>query len=289
MRFSKIIRAIVKEALEEDIGRCDITTIYTVPPHIQGKAVIIAKESGLLCGIKVVRAVFKELDKHIIFKSLKNDGEVFQKNEQIASISGRYFAILSAERVALNFLSLLSGIATLTRAFVNAVRGTSTKIMDTRKTTPNLRILEKYAVRLGGGHNHRKSLEEEILVKDNHLRAGSFIRQGKINEGKIEELIKAAKASSLRIEIEVEALHEFKSIIKYKPDVIMLDNFSIAHTRKAVEFRNSNFAGVKLEASGGISLKDVAAVAKSGVDFISVGSITHSPKAIDFSLEILDK
>jgi nicotinate-nucleotide pyrophosphorylase (carboxylating) len=197
--------------------------------------------------------------------------------------------VLSAERVALNFLSLLSGIATATKTFVKRIKGTKAKILDTRKTTPNLRDLEKYAVRVGGGFNHRLSLVDAILLKGNHLRAGKFIRKGKLDEERMAKCIAYVKTlPAVKIEIEVETLEEFKKVIKYKPRVVMLDNFKPAQMKEAVRWRNRYFPRVKLEASGGINLKNVRKIAQTGVDFISVGNLTHSPKAIDFSLEIVE-
>jgi nicotinate-nucleotide pyrophosphorylase (carboxylating) len=310
MLLNKKIKNIIALALKEDIGKRDITTLFTVAPYTKIEATIIAKEEGVLCGIELAKEVFsykfsynraKENEK-VIFKCLKRDGETFQKNEKIAIIKGVARLILTRERVALNFLSLLSGIATLTRKFTEKVRGTSAKIMDTRKTTPALRELEKYAVKIGGGYNHRMNLNETILIKDNHLRAERIVYYSKshihkkktsfhwrkLDEEKIRKLISKLRAlSSTKIEIEVENLKEFKGVIKYKPDIVMLDNFSLPQLKKAVIFRNKHYPQIKLEASGGINLANVGATASTGVDFISVGSITHSPKAIDFSLEIL--
>ncbi|MDP2922129.1 MAG: carboxylating nicotinate-nucleotide diphosphorylase [Candidatus Omnitrophota bacterium] len=290
MRLDRKVRIIIKTALQEDIGREDITTLFTIPYHFKAESAIIAKETGVLCGLDIVKAVFKERSKNVIFKALKKDGDTFKKNEKIAYIKGDARVVLSAERVALNFLSLLSGIATTTRSFVNRTKRTTVKILDTRKTTPNLRILEKYAVQVGGGYNHRKALVDAILIKDNHLRAGKFIRKGKLDEIRMAKCLSYVKnLPSIKVEIEVETLDEFKKVIKYKPDVVMLDNFKPKQMKKAVKFRQKYFPKVKLEASGGINLENVRRIAKTGVDFISIGSLTHSPKAIDFSLEIIDK
>ncbi len=289
MRLSRDIRLIIKKGLQEDIGHEDITTLFTIPYHFKTESEILAKEDGILCGIEIARAVFKERDRNVIFKTFKKDGNSFKAEDRIAYIKGDARVILSAERVALNFLSLFSGIASITAKFVSQTKGTPAKILDTRKTTPGLRVLEKYAVKIGGGYNHRKSLGDAILMKDNHLRAGRFIRE----DGRLDEIRMAKCISYLRtlpskkIEIEVESLDDFKAIVKYKPDVIMLDNFNILGMRKAVKFRNKYFPRVKLEASGGVRLENVRKIAKSGVDYISIGSLTHSPKAIDFSLEII--
>jgi nicotinate-nucleotide pyrophosphorylase (carboxylating) len=290
MRLNREIRLIIKQALREDIGREDITTLFTIPYHFKIESIIFAKEEGVLCGLDIAKAVFKERNKYIFFKCLKREGDTFKKNERIAYIKGDARVILAAERVALNFLSLFSGIATTTRKFVNRIRKTKAKILDTRKTTPNLRTLEKYAVRIGGGYNHRKTLGEAILIKDNHLRAGKFIRKGKLDELRMAKCIAYLRTlPSIKVEIEVENFEEFERVIKYKPDVVMLDNFPLKQLMGAVKFRNKYFPKVKLEASGGVSLENVKRIAQSGVDFISIGSITHSPKAIDFSLEVLDE
>jgi nicotinate-nucleotide pyrophosphorylase (carboxylating) len=289
MRLDRKIRLIIKAALQEDIGREDITTLFTIPYHFKTESAIIAKEKGVLCGIDIAKAIFKERGNGVVFRTFKGDGDTFKTNERIAYVKGDARVILSAERVALNFLSLLSGIATDTRKFVDNIKQTKAKILDTRKTTPNLRLLEKYAVRMGGGYNHRKSLVDAILIKDNHLRAGKFIRKGVLDEKRMAKCIKYVKRLPIvKVEIEVESLQEFKKVIKYKPDIVMLDNFKPGLIRRAVLFRNKYFPRVKLEASGGINLSNVRKIAKTGVDFISIGSLTHSPKAIDFSLEIID-
>jgi len=289
MHLSKegIIKKIIKQALEEDIGKGDLTTFLSVSYRVKTKVFIVAREKGILCGINIAKEVFKHLDHQLKFKSLKKDADEFTKGDKIAKIEGKACSILAAERVALNFLSLLSGIATCTKGFIERVKGTRAKIMDTRKTTPNLRILEKYAVKMGGGKNHRYNLDDGILIKDNHLRASGIIRNEKINEDALQNLIELLRASTnLPLEIEVENLGEFKKVIKYKPDIVMLDNFNLSSLKRAVKFRNKYFPKTNLEASGGINLKNIRNIAKSGIDFISVGAITHSPRSIDFSLEI---
>lgn len=286
--INKEIIAIIKRALAEDIGKKDITTLLTVPFRQEAEAVIFAKEKGVLCGINIVWEVFKQKDKKIFFKSLKKDGDTFRKDEKVAYIRGDAHIILSSERVALNFLSLLSGISTLTKKFADKIKGTGVKILDTRKTTPNLRALEKYAVRIGGGYNHRMTLAQEVLIKDNHLRVARFINKERLDEERFRNSIfYLRKSTRSKIEVEVESMEVFKKVIKYKPDVVMLDNFSLAQLKKAVVQRDEYFPQVKLEVSGGINLNNVREVARAGVDFISVGMITHSPAAIDFSLEVL--
>ncbi|MBP7088756.1 MAG: carboxylating nicotinate-nucleotide diphosphorylase [Candidatus Omnitrophica bacterium] len=287
MLLNDNILTVIKKALKEDIGKYDITTNTIVPSLLKGKARIIAKEKGILCGIDVVGAVFRLLDKNIYFKPLKKDGDIFKAKDVIAKIEGNFRAILTSERLALNFLSILSGISTTTRDFLKKIKGMKTKIMDTRKTTPNLRELEKYAVRVGGGWNHRKNLQEGVIIKDNHLKATGCINKDEINENKIAQFITILRKNAThKVEIEVENLREFYSVIKQKPDIIMLDNFSLKDIGIAVKYRNTHFPKVKLEASGRINLNNVKKFAQKGLDYISIGLLTHSPSTIDFSLEI---
>ena len=287
MRIDKNIKKTISLALAEDSADSDITSSLLIPENIQIKAKLIAKEPGVLCGIDIAKAVFKHLDRKVIFRSLKKDGITFRSFEEIASIQGSGPAVLGAERVALNFLSFLSATATLTRKFLQQVRGTKVKIMDTRKTIPNLRRLQKYAVLTGGGMNHRLSLAEAILIKDNHLQSGCFLNKRRLDTEKLLKLFRRSEKKSLaEIVVEVENLNEFRQMIKIKPGVIMLDNFSLADMKTAALYREEHYPAVKLEASGGINLANAKKVAKSGVDFISIGALTHSAPAIDFSLEI---
>jgi len=287
MSLSKHIQSRVKSALKEDGCQRDITTVFAISSKLKGKGVIVAQEKGLLSGIEVAKAVFKQLNQKIVFKVLKKDGSTFKRGDKIAIIQGSLRTILTGERVALNFLSLLSGVTTLTRKFVEKVKGLRVQVKDTRKTIPNLRILEKYAVRVGGGRNHRLSLSEGIIVKDNHLKAAGYIDQGRLDKKRLCSLISTLKKkSALAVEIEVESLGELKEVLKLKPDIIMLDNFSVKNLKKAVSLRNKYYPKIKLEASGGINLKNARAVASSGVDYISIGMITDSPQVIDFSLDI---
>lgn len=267
------IKNIIKLALKEDIGSKDITTQKLIPADKFVKAQIIVREDCIVCGLGVASAAFKMVDKNIKFKILAKDGDFVKKGKVVAQLCGRARNILTAERVALNFLSLLCGISTKVKSFVNAVKPYKVKILDTRKTIPCLRPLEKYAVRAGGGFNHRMRLDEMILVKDNHLRIiGGINRLRPVNHKQ-------------KFEIEVESLLEFSCALKLKPDIIMLDNMNLKDIRKAVLIRNS--LTPKLEASGGIDLQNVKQFAKTGVDMISIGSLTHSVKSIDISLEVL--
>ncbi len=288
MSLNKHIQSVVKSALREDSCQRDITTAFAIPSKLKGKGVIVAQEKGILSGVEVAKAVFKQLNEGIVFKTLKKDGTAFKKGDEIALIQGSLQTILAGERVALNFLSLLSGVTTLTKKFVEKVKGTRVEIKDTRKTIPNLRILEKYAVGVGGGYNHRTSLSDGIIVKDNHLKAAGYIRRGRLDRKRFGSLVAALKKkSSLKFEVEVESLGELKEVLKYKPDIIMLDNFSVKNLKSAVSLRNKYYPKTKLEASGGVNLKNVRAVAGSGVDHISIGMITDSPEVIDFSLDVL--
>lgn len=287
MSLTKTEKLIVKVALAEDIGKCDITTSLAIDKPTKVNAEIVAKQKGVLCGMEVANFVFKQVSKKTIFKPRKKDGNLVKRGMVIASVGGYARDVLAAERVALNFLSLLSGVSTAAKSFVDKTKGTNAKIMDTRKTTPGLRELEKYAVKTGGGFNHRLSLYEGIIVKDNHLQTGEYLKDGKLDEEKISKLIKnIRKKVSHKVEIEVETLAELRSLAQHRPDIIMLDNFSLANLKKAVSFRNKYFPKIKLDASGRINLKNVRAVALSGVDYISIGMITHSQSAVDFSLEI---
>ncbi len=283
----KQLRKIIAEALIEDVGSGDVTTFFCVSPRRKTHAVILAKQRCVLCGMKVAREVFMTVDPSLRFRELKKDGQTVNNGERIAEVRGKAASILKGERLAINFMALLSGIATYTNQFVERTKGTKVRILDTRKTTPTLRALEKYAVRVGGGINHRKGLWDAILIKDNHLRVGDIIRDSLFNGEALAKIVKMIRDNTkLELEIEVENLEEFKKVISYRPDIILLDNFQAAAMKKAVLYRNRNFPRVKLEASGGVTLKTVRKIAQTGVDFISVGSITHSPESIDFSLEI---
>jgi len=273
-------REIIKKALREDIGKRDITTAAIIPKNKYVKATLLAEENCVICGLGIAAEVFRTQDKRIKFKPRVSDGQKIKKGKIIAYISGKAQGILTAERVALNFLSLLSGVATKTRAYVDKVKPYKVKILDTRKTIPALRELEKYAVRIGGGYNHRMRLDEMILIKDNHIKVtGSYRDLPQIT-------------GSYEVEIEVKNLKEFKEVLKLKPDIVMLDNMSRKDMKKAVKIRDSLLPityhlSPKLEASGGISLKNVEKIASCGVEMISIGALTHSFASVDISLEIL--
>lgn len=283
------LKKMVKAALNEDVGAGDITTSAVVPKQSHITAILQAKEDCVVCGVGLAGLVFKELDRRISFKPRVRDGLRVKRGGVIALVSGPAASILTAERAALNFLSLLSGTATMTRAYVDRARPYRVKIMDTRKTIPGLRGLQKFAVRAGGGFNHRFGLDEMALIKDNHIAVRCA------GEGRpcMDELIRDARRrmpKGMRVEIEVKDMREFKQALLNSPDVIMLDNMSTAQIRAAVRLRDKarkqGKASVLLEASGGVTLKTVRGIASCGVDIISSGELTHSARSIDISLEV---
>jgi len=278
---------IARQALKEDIGRKDITTELSIPRDRFIRAVMLAKEEFIVCGLPLAESVFIEMDKDVRFNSFVQDGQLVGKGKILARLEGRACSILTAERVALNFLSLLSGTATQTRRYVDAIKPYRARIIDTRKTIPGLREVQKYAVRVGGGLNHRMRLDEMVLIKDNHIKVMGN-RSWVVDFKKIRSKISA----QTKIEVEVRDLNEFKQALEARPDIIMLDNMNIKDIKKAVQIRNrltpnTHDLTPKLEASGGITLKNVLRVASCGVDMISVGSLTHSVKSVDISLEVI--
>ncbi len=273
---SSRIQKIIKAALAEDIGAGDITTQATVNPKKKGRAVAIAKETFVVAGLEVFEAAFQCLDPSVTVKKKVADGSRVTKGEVLATVEGRLAAILQAERTALNFLQRMCGIATLTAAYVDAVSGTKTKIYDTRKTVPGLRVLDKMAVRMGCGANHRMGLFDAVLIKDNHIAAAGGIAAAV--EAQRKHLKKPA-----RIEVETGNLREVREALACGADIIMLDNMTVNAMKKAVAL----VAGRALtEASGNVTLKRVAEIAATGVDMISVGELTHSVRAADISLKI---
>ena len=272
------VERILKSALAEDVGSGDVTSLSTVPPGRTISGRYIAKEDGVLCGLEVVARAFALLDASIAFTALAADGDRVRKGDVIATVSGDARAILAGERVGLNLLQHMSGVATQTARAVAAVAGTGAKIVDTRKTTPGLRVLDKYAVRMGGGGNHRFNLADGVLIKDNHIVAA----------GGIAAAVAAARARaphSLKIEVEVETLEQLREALEDGADIIMLDNMPTEMMREAVRL----VAGRALtEASGNMGDKtdaELRAVAETGVDLISIGALTHSVKALDISLK----
>jgi nicotinate-nucleotide pyrophosphorylase (carboxylating) len=271
------IKDLLRQALNEDIEYGDITTELTIFPVIhQSKAVILAKSDLMLAGVPFAYELFSMYDPELRFRMKHGDSQQIDSGTVIAIIKGNTRSLLAVERVALNFLQRLSGIATLTHQFVTAVSGTNAKIVDTRKTTPLLRPFEKYAVRVGGGFNHRFGLHDGILIKDNHIQATGSVRRAL-------ELVKGMAPHLMKIEIEVTNLDEFTEAIEHGADAILLDNMTPAEIRKAVAIADGR---VILEASGGITLDNVRAYAETGVDIISVGALTHSAIASDISMKI---
>ena len=284
----KKVLPLVKMALKEDIGQGDVTSKIIIPLKRKVKAVILAKERGLVCGLGVAELVFKAVDKRIRFRATASDGREVKKSRILARLDGEGVDILKAERVALNFLMHLSGIATLTNKYVQKVKSYKVKIMDTRKTTPGLRILEKYAVRCGGGINHRMGLWDQILVKDNHL---CVVRKRIFKE--IIEKVKQKRPKGMKVEVEVRNLHEFKEAVLAGPNIIMLDNFNIKNIKQAVRLRNEQTnkrtnEQTKLEVSGGVNLGNVRKIAETGVERISIGELTHSARALDVALKFCE-
>jgi len=266
--------AIIRRALGEDIGDGDVTGQCIVPPDAVLNGRFIAKEAGVVAGLEVVRLTFSLVDERVQLNAHVTDGDRVDVGQVIATINGPGQALLAGERVALNFLQRMSGIATLTRRFVEAVQNTSAIILDTRKTAPGLRLLDKWAVRLGGGQNHRFGLYDMVLVKDNHIAA----------VGSISEAVARVRAKDKQrrpIEVEVKTLAELGEALALELDRIMLDNMSLAEMREAVRLTNGR---VPLEASGNVTLENVAAIAATGVDYVSVGMLTHSVQALDISL-----
>ncbi len=273
------IKRIIKAALTEDIGTGDITTQATVSPKKKGRAQAIAKGVFVIAGLDVFGAAFLALDKNIIVKKIITDGRRTKKGDVIAEVTGSLSGILQAERVALNLLQRMCGIATLTAKYVEAVRGTKAKILDTRKTVPGLRILDKMAVRLGGGTNHRTGLYDAVLIKDNHIEAA----------GGITDAVKAQRkhlTRNLKIEVETKNIREVKEALVCGVDIIMLDNMTIDAMKKAVDLVSGR---ALLEASGNVNLDRVTAIAAVGVDLISVGELTHSVMAADISLKVKER
>jgi len=276
-----LIRPIIQSALREDIGRGDITSQAIAPSSLTGKACIIAEEEGILAGIEVAKEVFRLTSgEKVEFISQLKDKDSLKGGLPILILKTNLLAILKGERVALNFLGRLSGIATLTKEYVDLASPFGVKILDTRKTTPNLRVLEKYAVRMGGGLNHRFGLDSGILIKDNHIRICGSLK-------KAVERIRQASSPFWKIEVEADGLSLAQEAVEMGVEAIMLDNMGLEEIKKAVDLIRRQKKEIIIEASGGINLENVAEVAKSGVDLISVGSLTKAAKNLNMHLEIM--
>ncbi len=274
-----ICRSAIKLALREDLGDGDITSKLIVPGKLTGSAYVVAKSAGILSGSQAFRYVYRLIDRKVSVRFYVRDGKPVAELMKIARISGPARSLLAGERLALNLLCRLSGIATLTSQYVNRIKRTRAVILDTRKTTPALRWLEKKAVVDGGGKNHRFGLYDMILIKDNHIAAAGGIGQA----------LAKTRSARRKVEIEVGNLAELAEALRYEPDIIMLDNFSLAMIRKAVKQIRRQSKKIKIEVSGGVTLDSVAAIADCGVDYISVGALTHSAPIVDFSLEYDDR
>lgn len=272
-----LIDKIIEQALLEDIWTGDITSESIIPYDLKAKGIIKTSDEGVVAGLDIVFLVFKKLDSEICFQSKTKDGNKILPGEILAKITGPAQTILKGERVALNFLQRMSGIATITSKFCQEVKAFPVRIVDTRKTTPGLRILEKYSVRMGGGYNHRVGLYDAVLIKDNHIVVAGGIRSA-VNS------VRKQISHTVKIEVEVENLSQLQEALKMKTDIIMLDNMDLENMKKAVKMARGK---VLIEASGGITLEKVRKIAQTGVNLISIGTLTHSVKSLDISMEIV--
>ena len=277
IRLDDAALKLIDLALAEDRGAGDWTTRWTVPARTRGQARIIAKQEGVVAGLALASACFLRLDPRVDFEAAISDGDRVERGALVANINGPARALLTGERSALNFLQRLSGVATATRAFVDAVAGTRTRILDTRKTTPAWRTLEKAAVRAGGGENHRFGLYDMIMIKENHAAIAGGLTEAirRVQDG---------NTKGLRIEVEIHELADLRIAIEARVDRVLLDNMDLEQMRDAVRIVRKAASGIEIEASGNMTLDRVRAVAETGVDFISVGAITHSAPALDLSL-----
>jgi nicotinate-nucleotide pyrophosphorylase (carboxylating) len=273
------IYAYASDLLKEDVGRGDITTQSVVRGGQKGRGAFLGKQDFVLCGLEIAEAVFSSIDSNIRLESHVYDGDKISRDTEFARIEGPASVLLTGERTALNLMQRLSGIATLTKAFVDRVEGTPAKIVDTRKTTPGLRLLEKYAVSVGGGFNHRFGLDDGVLIKDNHIALAGSVRRAI-------EMARSRAPHLMKIEIEVSNKNQLREALASRAEVIMLDNMTAAEVRECVGIVKEQAPGTIVEVSGGISLDNIRAFAEAGADLISAGAITHSAPAVDISLKI---
>jgi nicotinate-nucleotide pyrophosphorylase (carboxylating) len=274
-----VIEAAINAAFTEDLGLCgDITTNAIIPLGVKASATIAARQEGCIAGLGLAEAAFRYLDPEIRFDAFISDGEGIKAGMPVATVSGEARALLTAERVALNFLGHMSGIATKTQSFVRAVAGTRAKIASTRKTTPGLRALEKYAVRAGGGANHRYGLFDAILIKDNHIAAAGGINQAIV-------LARRAAGHLVKLEVEVDTLAQLEEALRHPVDAVLLDNMAVPEINAAMSMIRAKKAAILCEASGGVRLETVRAIAETGVDVISAGALTHSVQSLDVGLD----
>ena len=276
------LERVINAALTEDLALGDPTTDALIPPERQGRATMVAREPGIACGVDVAAAVFQRVDPALSVTPLVGDGQALEAGSLMLSVEGAFGPILSAERSAVNFAQRMSGIATLTAMYVKAVEGTGATIVDTRKTAPGLRVLDKHAVASGGGRNHRHALGDGVLIKDNHIDA---LRGEGMSIAEIVARARESAAHTIKIEVEVQSLDEARDAMDGNPDILLLDNMDPAEMRNVVDLVDGH---APTEASGGISLENVAEAAASGVDLISVGALTHSPPALDIGLDYSD-
>lgn len=272
-----LIDKIIEQALLEDISTGDITTEFIIPSNLKAKGIIKTSEEGVVAGLDIAYLVFKKLDSEIVFQEKIKDGTKVVRGKVLAEISGSARTILKGERVALNLLQRMSGIATITSKFCHEVKDLPVRIVDTRKTTPGLRILEKYAVRIGGGYNHRFGLYDAVLIKDNHIAVAGGIRSA-VNS------VRKQISHTVKIEVEVENLSQLQEALKVQVDIIMLDNMDLDTMKESVKMVKGKAI---IEASGGITLEKVRKIAQTGVNLISIGALTHSVKSLDISMEIV--
>lgn len=276
---SGIIYAFAADLLKEDLGRGDITTQSVVRGGARARGRFLAKQDFVLCGLEIAEAVFSALDNSVVLESRVYDGQKINAGTEFARVEGPAAALLTGERTALNIMQRLSGVATLTKSFVDRVEGTDARIIDTRKTTPGLRLLEKYAVTAGGGFNHRFGLDDGVLIKDNHIALAGGVRRAV-------ELARSAVPHLMKIEVEVGSNSQLREAIAARADVIMLDNMTVDEIRESVRLIRAMAPDILIEVSGGVTIDNVRAFAQCGVDLISVGAITHSAAAVDISLKI---
>ena len=279
--WQAIVREAAARAVGEDVGPDDVTSRAFIGEEAMAMGVLVAREDCVLAGMDVAEAVFREVDGRLVWETLIQDGQKVGPNQSVAKVRGSARSILTGERCALNFLQRLSGVATLTAEYVRAIAGTRTKILDTRKTTPGLRALERQAVRLGGGVNHRAGLYDGYLVKENHLSL--------VNSERLPELIQQARAShpDLALVVEADSVELTMKLLLLPVDRILVDNLTAGQVREIVKVKRSRSLGIEIEASGGVTLERAQALSQAGVDFISVGKLTHSARSIDFSLDLI--
>ena len=279
--WQAIVREAAARAVGEDVGPDDVTSRAFIGEEAMAMGVLVAREDCVLAGMDVAEAVFREVDGRLVWETLIQDGQKVGPNQSVAKVRGSARSVLTGERCALNFLQRLSGVATLTAEYVRAIAGTRTKILDTRKTTPGLRALERQAVRLGGGVNHRAGLYDGYLVKENHLSL--------VNSERLPELIQQARAShpDLALVVEADSVELTMKLLLLPVDRILVDNLTADQVREIVNVKRSRSLGIEIEASGGVTLERAQALSQAGVDFISVGKLTHSARSIDFSLDLI--